>query len=304
MLHEFDQVRKGEMFILLSALLWSFFPVITILTFSGVSPLFSAALSPLFAALFFAFRLTWRKEWACLGRRKAWKDILLTSLFIGVILHGLFFLALKITSAGNAAIMGLMEVFFSFFILGLLLKHEPLNRRHILGGACMLTGAAIILLPGVSQWRLGDLLVVVATIFAPFGNRFAQRARVLVSSDCIMFCRSLLSGIILFLLVLWLEPLPSRESFFSSLGFLVVNGILLFGLSKILWLEGIHRIPITKAISLGSIAPALTLIIAFFVLGEPIFFSQILGLLPIIAGIYFLTHAGRKIEIPLSEGSA
>lgn len=297
------RARKGELLILLSALLWSFFPVITILTFTGVTPLFSAAFSPLLAAVFFAFRLTWKREWSCLGQREAWKDILLTSLFIGVILHGLFFIALRMTSAGNVAIMGLMEIFFSFFILGFLLRHEPMHWSHVIGGVCMLAGAVIILIPGVSRWQLGDALVIVATLFAPFGNKFAQQARILVSADCIMFCRSLLSGIFLLLLVMVLEPLPSRAAFVSSLGFLTINGVLLFGLSKILWLEGIHRIPITKAISLGSIAPALTLVIAYIVLHEPVSSAQLIGLIPMIAGVYFLMHTRKApATLVLMEG--
>jgi drug/metabolite transporter (DMT)-like permease len=167
----------------------------------------------------------------------------------------------------------------------------------------MLAGAVIILLPGFSRWQMGDVLIIVATIFGPFGNKHAQQARALVSADCIMFCRSLLSGVFLLLLVFALESLPSREAFVSSLGFLAINGVLLFGLSKILWLEGIHRIPITKAISLGSIAPALTLVIAYFVLHESVSFEQLIGLAPMIAGVYFLTHTRKPSpSIVLTEG--
>ncbi|TSC64440.1 MAG: hypothetical protein G01um101491_277, partial [Parcubacteria group bacterium Gr01-1014_91] len=37
----------------------------------------------------------------------------------------------------------------------------------------------------------------------------------------------------------------------AALSFLLVNGVLLFGVSKIFFLEAIHRIPVTKVIALG-----------------------------------------------------
>ncbi len=291
---EMTRARKGEVSILLSGLLWSFFPVIAILTFSRVTPLFSVAISTLFAACFFAVRLTVSRAWRELRRREAWKGILLTSLFIGVIFYGLFFLGLRRTTAGNAAIISLMEIFFSFFFLGFLLRHETLHGRQVLGGAFMLTGALIILLPEASGWHVGDVLVIAATFFAPFGNKYAQQARTFVRTDVIGFCRSMISGFFLLLLAALLEPIPSSGAIVSSLGFLLMNGVFLLGLSKILWIEGIHRIPISKAISLESYTPALTLVIAFFILGEQIFITQIIGFLPMVVGIFLLTHAGRS----------
>ena len=47
----------------------------------------------------------------------------------------------------------------------------------------MALGAVIILLPGRSGgWNVGDLLIVCATLFPPFGNVFAQRARRMVAA--------------------------------------------------------------------------------------------------------------------------
>ena len=46
--------RKGQVYVLLSAILWSLFPVITILTFTNLSPLFASSVSTLVAAAFFA----------------------------------------------------------------------------------------------------------------------------------------------------------------------------------------------------------------------------------------------------------
>jgi len=281
--------RTGELLILLSSVLWGFFPVITILTFSDVTPLYAAAISTLVSAVFFGFIVTWKKQWSFVHERRAWKGILLTSFYIGILFYGLIFVALRHTTAGNEAIMSLMEVFFSFLILGLLLKHEKLTVSHLAGGVCMVIGAAFILLPKVSGWYVGDLLVILATFFAPIGNKYTQDARKTVSSEFIMFCRSLISGSFLLLLAAFLEPEPEFSSLRHSLGFFVANGVLFLGVSKILWIEGVHRIPITKAVSLESIYPFFTLMLAYVLLHEEVTGFQIAGLIPIVAGIFLLT---------------
>lgn len=284
--------RLGEVNILLSAFLSGLFPVITILSFTYLPPLFSAGMSTLFAGLFFAFLLTMKGEWRLLRKREAWRDILLATLFIGIMGYGCFFLGLKYTTAGNASILNLMEVFFSFLILGLLLRHEPLLPRMVTGAACMVLGALLVLLPkGTGEWQWGNLLVLVGAALAPFGNRHAQRARKIVSTNVIMFYRSVISGICLLLLALAIEEMPSRGALLSSLVFLCINGLLLLGLSVSLWVEGIHRIPITKAVSIVSITPIFTLAAAYFVLHEQPSFLQVAALLPIAVGMFLLTKS-------------
>lgn len=282
--------RQGEAFILSCALLWSLFPVITILTFSGLTPLYSAGFSTLIAAIFFAGMLIVRHEWRGSLSRQTWMDIFLTAFFIGILYFAFYFIGLKHTTAGNGAIIALMEVFFSFLILGVFLKHEPITSTKLCGAFAMIAGAAIILFPKVAVLHGGDFLILLGTISSPIGNIYAQRARKHVSTDFLMFYRSLISGVLLLLLGMIFEPIPSTQMIQQSSSFLVINGIVLMGLSKILWVESIHRISITKAVSLSSVSPAFTLPIAYFVLHESISFFQIAGLIPIMVGAFLLTR--------------
>jgi drug/metabolite transporter (DMT)-like permease len=71
-----------------------------------------------------------------------------------------------------------------------------------------------------------------------------------------------------------------------------MSGIVIFGLSKVFWLEGIFRISVTKAISLSSISPVLTICFAYFLLSEVPTLTQIVALVPAIFGIYLLTRPG------------
>ena len=74
-----------------------------------------------------------------------------------------------------------------------------------------------------------------------------------------------------------------------SLPYLIVNGILLLGLAKIFWIEGIHRISVTKATALSSITPLLTLLFAWIILNQAPTVWQLTSLVPLLLGVLLLT---------------
>ncbi len=290
-----SNTRIGELCIVAEALLWSLFPVVTILTFSQLGPLFSAAWGTILSCAFFALVIRVQGRWREMFLGEAWGDTLLSPFFIGILYYVFLYTGIRHTTADNASIMALMEVFFSFVILTFVWKKETADARRIIGAILMAGGALLILLPKASGWHSGDLLILIAAAFAPIGNIFAKRANTNVTAAFIMFARSSISSVVLLALALALEPIPSAHTLASSLTALVINGFLLLGLSKILWLEGIARIPITKAISLASITPLFTFLFAFLLLHERATAWQIAGFVPIAAGVYLLTR-GKAVS--------
>jgi drug/metabolite transporter (DMT)-like permease len=278
-----DESAKGDFFILSQTILWSLFPIFTILSFSSLGPLYSASISTFFAAVFFAVTITIKKSWTEVFNKKSLKNILLATFFIGIIYYSLIFLGYNYTTAGNGSIASLMEIFFAFFILGIMGK-EKITTKRIIGAVLMCSGAILVLSPKASGIRLGDFIIVIATMFPALGNYFMQKARKQVSSITIMFIRSIVSSVFIFMFAMIFSEVPSRSQIISSLVYLVPSGFLFLGLSKIMWIEGIHRIPITKANSLSTITPLFTLIFSFLILKEPITAFQVMGALPIIIG--------------------
>jgi drug/metabolite transporter (DMT)-like permease len=282
--------RKGEMLIFIEAVMWSLWPVLTLLMYGGLLPMFTAGASALTAAVFFAAILTQKRLWKQIRVRKAWPDMLAAAVLIGVMFYGLLYTGLQFTTAGNAGIIGQMEVLFAFVILGVLLKHEKMIPSQVVGAACMVLGALIVLVPKASGWHPGDLIILIACLFPPIGNACMQRARKSVSTEMILFARSAISGVFLLALSLLLEPMPSGDALVQASALLIINGVMMFGVSKILWLEGIRRIPVTKAISLASISPVFTLLFAALLLGEKITPYQVLGVIPMLAGVKLITR--------------
>jgi drug/metabolite transporter (DMT)-like permease len=291
-----DQQRQGEFFILLQALFWSLFPVITILSYSRLSPLVSFGWSTFFAALFFGGTVTLRRRWGEIGDWSSLRNMLWAAFFLGLLYYTLVFIGLRYTSAGNAGLIASTEIFFSFLFFQVWRK-EFISPRHILGAIFVVTGAFIVLYPNTTRLRAGDLLILMATMVAPFGNYFQQKARKVVSSESILFVRNTVSTPIILILAYLFKEHFHMADLKGAAFFILINGFLLLGFSKILWVEGIHRISVTKANALASVAPPLTLLFAWLLLDDIPTRFQLLSIVPIFIGVVLLSMNKRPEKI-------
>lgn len=292
--------RQGEVFISLEVILWGLFPVVTVLSFRGIPPLISLAWSTLFSAVFFAIVLTVRRSWGELRNTEALKDILIATLLTGVLYYGLYFSGLQHTTAGNASLIALSETLFSFLFFNLW-KKESFSFAHGAGVMLMLLGAGAVLYPNVHGLQLGDVLILIASAVAPFGNFFQRRARRLVRSESILFLRSAISAIVIFLFAGMTHANFTAIDIRGSLLALCINGFFLLGLSKFLWIEGIHRISVTKASALNVIAPLMTLLFAWMLLGDVPTKYQLLSFIPMFFGIVLLSSKTKSAKGSVSN---
>lgn len=292
-----NEERKGELYIWSMAFLWSLFPIVTAISISSSGPLFALAATTFFSFLFFLFLFIRRGKWSALRNKSALKDISFVALFNGILFYAFFFFGLRFTSAGNASIIGLMEIFYTFLIFNVLRK-ESIPKNHIAGAALMLFGASIIFLPGVINHfsvNIGDLIILIGAVFGPLGNFFQRSARRKVNSETIMLVRSFITvPFVLLLAYAGKENISLAILNGRVIWYIAFSGVILLGLSKIFWIEAIHRISVTKAISLSSISPFLTLIFAFILLHQAPTAIQIVSLIPLFAGVMLLTRSDNR----------
>lgn len=287
--------RQGELFIGLEALLWGLFPVITVVSLHSLTPLVSLAWSSFFSMFFFLFMVALRGSWKDLRDGQAWKDMIWVVLFIGILYYVFYFVGLQHTSPGNASIIALTEILTSYVFFHLWHKHY-IPREHMLGAVLMLLGALIVLAPNFSHFQIGDILIVLATVSAPFGNFFQQRARRRIRSESMMFMRCVMSVPLLFVIA-WIFGHQSVVLHLrQALPFLLINGFLLLGLSKIFWVEGIHRIGVTKANALAVVSPLITLLAAWIVFKNVPTAWQLMSLVPMVFGVLLLGKIVQKSE--------
>lgn len=287
---QISETQNGELLVVVKALVSSISPILIVFALSSVGPFASLAMSNFFAVLFFASLLTLKGKWQEVFKKSLFLDGLAAAVFIGLGLYGLYFYGLKFTTAGNASIIVLMEIFFSYLFFNVW-KKEDFSKTHALGALLMVVGALLVLFPksNTTSFNTGDLLILCAVAFGPMGNYFQQKLRKKVSTDSALFIRYLLSLPLVCLLAIIFKEMPSAESLLKSLPYLLIFGLVMLGANNILWLEAIHRISVTKAISLVSLSPFFTLLFAYFLLKEVPGPWQLLSLVPLGLGVRLLT---------------
>lgn len=285
--------QKGNTFILFSAIIWSLFPIVTILGIKGVSSMVALFWSTAFSVVFFLGMIIFRKRWHEIKNLQVWKYAFGIAIFNGVIYYGLYFYALTKTLPANAAIVALFEVVTSYIFFQVIHK-EYISRKHIWGIIFATLGAILIFLPKIGHFYIGDLFIIIATFLTPLGNGYAQKARKLVSSETVMFIRNLIALPFLFVLVIIFRTSPIFNLQGNSLWWLLLNGLIILGLSKIFWTEGIHRISVTKALALGTICPFFTIIFTWIIIGQAPTLAQLISLPLLIFGILLLTDVKIK----------
>jgi drug/metabolite transporter (DMT)-like permease len=285
--------QKGNLYIISEGLIWSLFPIVTILGLKGISSTVGLFWATLFSTLFFLAIIIFRNKWKELKNLQVWKYSLGVAIFIGVIFYGLFFYGLSKTVSANGAIVALFEVATSYMFFQVVHK-EFISKKHILGIILATVGALLIFIPKFGHFYSGDIFILLATFFAPIGNWYQQKARNIASSETIMFTRHILTLPFLFVLALFFGTSPLVWPLGDSFWWLLFNGILIFGFSKLLWVEGIHRMTVTKALAINSLSPFFTIIFAWILIGDSPSPVQLLSLPLLVIGVFLLTNVNIK----------
>ncbi len=279
--------RKGEIYMLLLSLLESWFPIFSLFSIALVGAMFSFALSVNIATVIFISLVIYQKKLPELFQKDARTDLLLTTFFINL-LFLLAFTGLQYTTAGNMAVIIFMQLFFAYLYFNVLGDHK-LSPVHTLGAVIMAVGAMLVLIPDDLSLNKGDLIIFVAAALAPFANLYQKRARSYVSSEAILAFRNIVALPFLYAIAFSVEPVPTQEKLLEAMPYILAIGILVLGLSKILYIEALHRISITKVSALLALIPLFTLVFAYFTLDEVPDLRQVLGIIPILIGGYLIT---------------
>ncbi len=279
--------REGEILMVGLSILESWFPIFSIVAMSYIGALHTYTYSLLIALVFFIMIMCKRDRFKDLKNKAAYKDLLLTSFWI-TSLFALVFIGMRYTTAGNMAVIIFLQLLFSYLYFNLFGK-EKMHTLHLWGAFIMGSGALIIHIPDELTFNKGDLLILVAAAIAPIANLYQKRAREFCSSETILGFRTFV-GLPFIALMAWaFEPAVEYNAFVSALPSLLFIGILIYVVSKIMWIEALHRTSITKLSAMLGLVPMMTLIFAYFYLNEVPELRQVLGIVPILVGGYLLT---------------
>ena len=279
--------REGEFLMLGLSILESWFPILSIVAMSYVGALHTYMYSLVISLFFFLAIMYKRQRFSELKNRAAYKDLLLTTFWITSIFTFLF-IGMRYTTAGNMAVIVFLQVLFSYLYFNVLGK-EKMEKMHLAGALVMGLGALIILIPEDLAFNKGDWLILGAAAMAPIVNLYQKRAREYCSSETILGFRTLVGLPFIVLLAYLMEPAVTTEAFISALPyiFLIATGV--YVVSKIMWIEALNRISITKLSAMLALMPMMTLFFAYLYLDEVPEFRQLLGIVPVLIGGYLIT---------------
>jgi drug/metabolite transporter (DMT)-like permease len=282
------RAREGELFVILLCLLESWFPILSLFAIPLVGALYAYAIIVAIATVVLLTLLIQRRQLTTLATPAAQRDLLLTSLFI-TLLFLFVFLGLQYTTAGNMAVILFLQLLFSYLYFNVF-GAQRLTAQHSWGALLMGIGALVMLFPEEFALNRGDLLVLAGAAIAPVANLYQQRARRHVGSMTILAYRNLLALPVLGVIAWSFEPLPGSDALRQALPYLAAVALLVYVVSKILWVEALHRISITKMSAMVAVLPIFTLIFAYPVLGEVPTPRQLAGIIPILLGGWLITR--------------
>lgn len=279
--------REGELLMLGLTILESWFPILSIVAMSYVGALHTYMYSLAIAFFFYMAIMYKRDRFKELKNKAAYKDLLLTTFWITFIFT-LIFIGMRYTTAGNMAVIVFLQVLFSYLYFNLFGK-EKMQTMHLIGAVIMGTGALIILFPENLEFNKGDWLILISAAAAPIVNLYQKRTRAYCSAETILGFRTVVGFPFVALLAYFLEPAVSYENFISALPymFLIATGI--YVAAKIMWIEALSRMSITKLSAMLALLPVMTLFFAYIYLDEVPEFRQLLGIVPVLVGGYLIT---------------
>lgn len=99
------------------------------------------------------------------------------------------------------------------------------------------------------------------------------------------------SGLLVFGQTLWKIGLVKMNGYSLKLLMnpLVLAGLLVYGISTLLWLYILSKLPFSTAYPLNSIAYVLSLFVGFFIFREEMDLRKIFGTMLLLAGVFYIT---------------
>jgi drug/metabolite transporter (DMT)-like permease len=233
-------------------------------------------------------------------RREDWLAVIL----LGVLFYGLFTilynLAIGYTTAARAS-LALSTLPLQTMVVGALLGIEPLTARKATGVGIAVLGVAAALASGLGAapdgaWR-GELIMTGAVLCMAFYNVWS-RPLIARSSALGFLALGMGSGAAVLLVAglmtgnLAVLSTFDRPQWIAALYLGIAGGALAF----ILWVMALERASPTRVANTMTVNPIAAALLASQLVGEPITWNLVIGLVAVFAGIWIATTERAKRE--------
>ena len=230
-------------------------------------------------ALIVIHRQQW--NWATVKRlsRREWISLVTVATLSGALAPGLIFQALALTSVTNVVLIGRLEPPL-ILMLSICLLHDRVSKWELSGTIVAFIGIAlIILLQPVKPTMLtmtgfhiglGELLTALGAIILAISTLISKRRLSKVPLGLYSMVRTGLGTIIFFIVAMMLYGHDHFKGVLSPFlwRWMLLYGVIIIVVGQSLWLTGLRASSISTATIVGSFSPIVSIVAAYFILGE------------------------------------
>ncbi len=222
-------------------------------------------------------------------KKSSWTPLISIGLIGGGLAFWLFFAGLRLTTAGRAAFLHKTLPIYAV-IFGYVFLKEKITKKQLTVIGIMLIGLVFLELNKLSfDMRIGDLLVLGATILWAVENTIAKKVMLEKENNWVVSFARMFFGSLLLLSIIFLT---GNSSLLFSLNpqqiiYITISTVFLF-LYVLTWYWGLKYINLSKASTILLISPVISLLLGFFWLNEEIFLLQLAGSILILIGAYIM----------------
>jgi len=278
----------GVLAILGASIMWAIEPIIAKLSFQSADFIQTSGIRAIFAAITALLYIIVSKEFSLSLTRKQVPPVVYIAIVGTLVADLLYFFALTMIPVINAVLIGHMQPIFIVVMGWVVLRQDKLNRFDYIGilvmilSAVFVTSGSLERLFSLQLGSYGDLIVLGATITWATAAIVMRRFLRDVHAGVLTFYRFFLASLVFsgFLLI--------NNGFFIQNYYQIILGVLI-GVGTVLYYEGLKRIKAAQVGALELSTPLFAAVLGFFVLNESIMGLQLIGILLLLVGIYFLS---------------
>jgi drug/metabolite transporter (DMT)-like permease len=272
-------------------LIWGLNAVAIKFSTAGIAPIFCAGLRSVIATVCLMIWMGFKRLELFPGRLK---DGMVVGFLFGIE-FGLLYTAILFTTVSSASILLYTTPFFHalgahFFLIG-----DRLNPNKWSGLILSFIGVLILLTkhlgPSSIQQFAGDFMALgAAAAWAATTVYIKRRLAKAVSPYNTLFYQTLFSIPILFLLSFGFQETPIQTINGLILSAVAFQGILVAGVSYLVWFFLVHTYPISRLSAFTFLTPVFATIASVVLLKEPLTLRLILSLVFVSIGIYVVNR--------------
>lgn len=284
--------KKGELLMILKVILESVVPAGAAYGARFLPQIEYLAIITLVSSLLFFGTTIYYKELNQLFIPKHFTSLLAYTILVAVIPYGVIFYATKYSTAIDSALLIQSEIIYAA-IFGYLVLKEKMDLNKVLGISLILLADILILFKGTIAFSAANIALLIAPVSYVFGNSIAKKLqRESMGFSPLLLFRQFVGGLILLGISLAFEPMTAPH--LGMWPFLIVFGLLAFGVSKLLWQLALHRMDLSKVTALLGASPIAATLIAFLWLKEIPTFFQLAAVVISVLGVALLYKSTSK----------